>query len=55
MKYNRKKIQAALDLKDIRMFYKTLQKFKQRHPNFDIEAVMKKLYPEFVNEKNNNK
>jgi uridine kinase len=45
MKPNKKKAHTALDTKDTRLFFKNLKKFKQRHPDFDLEKVMKKLYP----------
>lgn len=45
MRFNKKKLLSKLDIKDVQLFYKSLKKFKKNHPDFDIERVMKKLYP----------
>jgi hypothetical protein len=45
MRFNKKKIISVLDQKDMQKFCKNLKKFKKHHPNFDIDGVMKKLYP----------
>lgn len=45
MKFNKRKSHSSLDSKDVRLFCENLKKFKKRHPNFDLEAIIKKLYP----------
>jgi hypothetical protein len=45
MRFNKKKVLSVLDQKEIQRFCLNLKKFKKNHPSFDLEGVMKKLYP----------